>query len=159
MSRKIGVAFAALALMLVPVVAGAAPARNIVQVAREAGSFKTLLAAIEAADLTGALSGQGKGPLTVFAPTDDAFAKLPAGTVESLLKDKAALRNILLYHVAAGELKAADVVARTSVTMLNGRSVTISTAGGVKVNDANVVKTDIAARNGVIHVIDTVLLP
>jgi uncharacterized surface protein with fasciclin (FAS1) repeats len=136
-----------------------APAKNIVQTARDAGSFTTLIKALEATDLVGTLSGQGKGPFTVFAPTDAAFAKLPAGTVESLLADPAALRNILLYHVVAGEVPASQVVASTSLLTLNGQSVTVSTAGGVKVNGANVTATDIRARNGIIHVIDTVLLP
>ena len=134
---------------------------NVVQVARAAGSFNTLLAAVEAADLTGALSGVGKGPITVFAPTDAAFAKLPPGTVEGLLKNPEALRNVLLYHVADGKYLAADVVSRTTFTMLNGGTVNISNSPteGVKVNDSKVTATDIAARNGVIHVIDTVLLP
>ena len=133
--------------------------KNIVQTARQAGSFTTLLAAIEAADLVGTLSGQGKGTFTVFAPTDEAFAKLPAGTVESLLEDPAALRKILLYHVASGELPASAVVSQSSIQTLEGGSLSVSTAGGVKVNDATVTATDIRARNGIIHVIDTVLIP
>jgi uncharacterized surface protein with fasciclin (FAS1) repeats len=133
--------------------------KNIVQVAREAGQFKTLLAALEATDLVGTLSGQGKGPFTVFAPTDAAFAKLPPGTVESLLANPAALKNILLYHVAAGELMATDVVSRSSLTMANGQTTSITTAGGAMINDSKIVQTDIQARNGVIHVIDTVLIP
>jgi uncharacterized surface protein with fasciclin (FAS1) repeats len=133
--------------------------KNIVQTAREAGQFTTLIAALEAADLVGTLSGQGKGPFTVFAPTDAAFAKLPAGTVEGLLADKEALKNILLYHVAAGDLRATDVVSRTSLVMANGSAVSISTSGGAKVNDSNILATDVVARNGVIHVIDTVLIP
>lgn len=137
----------------------AAPQKNIVQAARDAGQFKTLIAALEAADLVGTLSGQGKGPFTVFAPTDDAFAKLPAGTVESLLANPAALKNILLFHVVAGDLRAADVVSRTTLTTVQGGALAVSTAGGVKVNNSNVIATDITARNGVIHVIDTVLLP
>jgi uncharacterized surface protein with fasciclin (FAS1) repeats len=136
-----------------------APLKNIIQTAREAGSFTTLLAAIEATDLVGTLSGQGKGPFTVFAPTDEAFAKLPAGTVESLLKDPAALKQILLYHVVAGEVPASEVVSASSLSTLQGGTLTVSTAGGVKVNDANVTATDIRARNGIIHVIDTVLIP
>ena len=136
-----------------------APLKNIIQTAREAGSFTTLLAAIEATDLVGTLSGQGKGPFTVFAPTDEAFAKLPAGTVESLLKDPAALKQILLYHVVAGEVPASEVVSASSLSTVQGGTLTVSTAGGVKVNDANVTATDIRARNGIIHVIDTVLIP
>ena len=153
---------AALTLAAAPAVQAGKPADkpgNILQVARAAGSFTTLLKAVEVAGLTGALSGQGKGPLTVFAPTDEAFAKLPAGALESLLSDREALRNVLLYHVADGTYPASSVVSRTSLMMLNGRTVTISTAGGVKVNTSSVVATDVAARNGVIHVIDTVLLP
>ena len=143
-------------LFVAPAFAGGKPEKNIVQVAREAGQFKTLLAALEAADLVGTLSGQGKGPFTVFAPTDAAFSKLPPGTVEALLKDPVALKNVLLYHVAPGDLRAADVLSRTSLTMANGQTATIS---GAKINDANITATDIAARNGVIHVIDTVLIP
>ena len=146
-------------LFVGPAVAGGKPAKNIVQTARDAGTFKTLLAALEAADLVGTLSGQGKGKFTVFAPTDAAFAKLPPGTVESLLADKAALRNVLLYHVAPGELNAADVVSRSSLTMANGGTVTIGTIGGATINRSAITATDIAARNGVIHVIDTVLIP
>ena len=133
--------------------------KNIVQVAREAGSFNTLLTALEATDLVGTLSGQGKGPFTVFAPTDEAFAKIDPATLQSLLNNPAALKQILLYHVVPGEYPAARVVTSPSLPTANGQSLTISTAGGVKVNDANVTATDITARNGVIHVIDTVLLP
>ena len=145
-------------LFVAPAFAGK-PNKNIVQVAREAGQFNTLLAALEAADLVGTLSGQGTGPFTVFAPTDAAFAKLPPGTVDALLKDPAALKNVLLYHVASGELRAADVVSRSTLTMANGQTTSISTAGGAKINDSNITATDIEARNGVIHVIDTVLIP
>ena len=133
--------------------------KNIVQVAREAGSFQTLLKALEVADLVGTLSGQGKGPFTVFAPTDEAFAKIDPATLQSLLNDPSALRQILLYHVVPGEYPAARVVTSTSLPTANGQSLTITTAGGVQVNDANVTATDITARNGVVHVIDTVLLP
>jgi len=135
------------------------PQKNIVQIAREAGSFKTLVAALEATDLVGTLSGQGQGPFTVFAPTDEAFAKLPAGTVESLLKDPPALKKILLYHVVAGSYLAADVLASTTLPTVNGQSLAVSTSGGPKVNDSAITSTDIRARNGVIHVIDTVLIP
>jgi len=139
--------------------AAATPHKNIVQVARAAGSFHTLLAALDAADLTGTLSSQAKGPFTVFAPTDAAFAKLPAGTVQSLLKNPAALRNILLYHVVPGAHLAADVLGSSTLTAANGGTLTISAAGGPHVNDAAITATDIRARNGVIHVIDTVLIP
>ncbi len=136
-----------------------APA-DIVDTAVAAGSFNTLAAALKAAGLVETL--KGTGPFTVFAPTDEAFAKLPAGTVESLLKpeNKAKLAGILTYHVVAGKVMAADVVKLTSAKTVNGQSVKIAVDGGkVKINDANVVKTDIATSNGVIHVIDTVLLP
>ena len=137
----------------------AAPQKNIVQIAREAGSFKTLVAALEATDLVGTLSGQGHGSFTVFAPTDEAFAKLPPGTVESLLKDPPALKKILLYHVVAWTKLAADVLGSATLPTLNGQSLTVSTSGGPKVNGSAITATDIRARNGVIHVIDAVLIP
>jgi uncharacterized surface protein with fasciclin (FAS1) repeats len=133
---------------------------DIVDTAVAAGSFNTLAAALKAADLVDTL--KGPGPFTVFAPTDAAFAKLPAGTLESLLKpeNKAKLAGILTYHVVSGKVMAADVVKLTSAKTVNGQAVTVAVKDGkVRVNDANVVKTDIAASNGVIHVIDTVLLP
>jgi len=133
--------------------------KNIVQVAREAGSFNTLVAALEAAGLVGTLSGQGQGPFTVFAPTDAAFAKLPPGTVESLLQNPAQLKQILLYHVVPGQYLAADVLASSSLPTVNGQFLTVSNSGGPKVNNSGITATDIRARNGVIHVIDTVLLP
>jgi uncharacterized surface protein with fasciclin (FAS1) repeats len=133
---------------------------DIVDTAVAAGDFKTLATALQAAGLVETL--KGTGPFTVFAPTDAAFAKLPAGTLESLLKpeNKAKLAGILTYHVVAGKVMAADVVKLTSAKTVNGQSVKIAVDGGkVKVDGANVVKTDIAASNGVIHVIDAVLLP
>jgi len=99
------------------------------------------------------------GPFTVFAPTDEAFAKLPAGTVEALLKDIPKLKTILTYHVVAGQVEAKDVVKLTKATTVNGQDVAIGTVGGVTINNAKVTKADIQAKNGVIHVIDTVLLP
>jgi uncharacterized surface protein with fasciclin (FAS1) repeats len=162
MWKTIAVAALATTLLAGSSLAGAPqgkPLKNIVQTAREAGSFNTLLAAVEATDLVGTLSGQGKGPFTVFAPTDEAFAKLPAGTLDALLADPAALKRILLYHVVKGTVPASDVVASSSLETLNGARLTVSTAGGVKVDGANVVATDIRARNGIIHVIDTVLIP
>jgi uncharacterized surface protein with fasciclin (FAS1) repeats len=133
--------------------------QDIVDTAVSAGSFKTLAAALKAADLVDAL--KGKGPFTVFAPTDEAFAKLPAGTLEDLLKpeNKDKLTAILTYHVVAGNVKAADVVKLKQAETLNGKKVKIDTTDGVKVNDANVVKTDVVCTNGVIHVIDTVIIP
>ncbi|MBM3790185.1 MAG: fasciclin domain-containing protein [Acidobacteria bacterium] len=141
--------------------AGAAEAKgDIIDVAVSAGSFNTLAAALKAAGLVETL--QGMGPFTVFAPTDDAFAKLPAGTVESLLKpeNKAKLAGILTYHVVAGTVMAKDVVNLKSAKTVNGKELTIKTAmGKVMVDGATVTKTDIMASNGVIHVIDTVVLP
>lgn len=136
------------------------PAADIVATASAAGQFTTLLAAAEAAGLVGAL--QGEGPLTVFAPTDDAFAALPAGTVETLLKpeNKDQLAGILKLHVIAGQkVKSKDLAGKTlNAETLNG-SVSIDGTDGVKVNDATVIKADIKASNGIIHVIDKVLLP
>jgi len=133
---------------------------DIVDTAVAAGQFNTLAAALEAGDLIGTLKGDG--PFTVFAPTDAAFAKLPEGTVESLLKpeNKDQLVSILTYHVVAGKVKAADVVKLDSATTVNGADVRIAVKGDkVMVDNATVVKTDITASNGVIHVIDTVILP
>jgi uncharacterized surface protein with fasciclin (FAS1) repeats len=139
----------------------AAPAKaDIVDTAVAAGSFKTLAAALTAAGLVDTL--KGPGPFTVFAPTDEAFAKLPAGTLESLLKpeNKEKLQAILKYHVVAGSVKAADVVKLTEAKTVQGKAVKITVADGkVKVDAANVVKTDIETSNGVIHVIDAVILP
>jgi len=140
--------------------AGSGQAKDIVDTAVAAGSFKTLAKALAAADLVGTLKGEG--PFTVFAPTDEAFAKLPAGTLENLLKpeNKAQLRRILTYHVVSGRVMAADVVTLKSAKTVSGDAVSISVTGsGVTVNNSKVVKTDIAASNGVIHVIDTVLMP
>ncbi|MCG3152298.1 MAG: hypothetical protein GEEBNDBF_01592 [bacterium] len=131
---------------------------NIVAVAQSAGSFSTLLAAAEAAGLVEALSGPG--PITVFAPTDEAFAKLPAGTVEALLQDKAKLTSILTYHVVAGSMPAAKVVQQVNLPSLQGTDLLISkTANGVSIGGAGIVQTDIQASNGIIHVIDSVMLP
>ena len=139
----------------------AAQTKDIVDTAVGAGSFTILAKALGAAGLVDAL--KGKGPFTVFAPTDEAFAKLPAGTIETLLKpeNKDKLKSILLYHVVAGKVFAADVVKLDGkgAKTLEGGSVKISTKHGVMVDKAQVVKTDIGASNGVIHVIDTVLIP
>jgi len=132
--------------------------KTIVEVAQAAGNFTTLVAAVKAAGLVDTLSSTG--PFTVFAPTDEAFAKLPAGTVEGLLKDKEKLAAILTYHVVSGKVMAADVVKLNTATTVQGQEVTIKVDGGkVNVDNASVIKTDIEASNGVIHVIDTVLLP
>src|SRR4051794_38847799 len=136
---------------------GAAP-KNIVQTAVAAGQFKTLVALVKQAGLAGALTG--KGPLTVFAPTDAAFAKVPKATLAALGKDKAKLKAVLLYHVVAGKVTAAQVMKLTTATTLNGQSVTIKVKGGkVYVDKAQVVTADVAASNGVIHVINKVLIP
>ncbi len=152
---------AAFALLLAFVAStSSAQSKNIVDTAASAGSFKTLVAAIQAADLTETL--KGKGPFTVFAPTDEAFNKLPPGTVENLLKpeNKEKLRAILTYHVVPGKVMASQVTKLSSAKTVNGQDVKIAVqAGSVMVDKAKVTKTDIAASNGVIHVIDTVLLP
>ena len=134
------------------------PAKNIVQTAVAAGSFKTLVSLVKQAGLAGALSG--KRPLTVFAPTDAAFAKVPKATLAALAKDKSKLKAVLLYHVAKGKLTAAKVVKLHSVKTLNGRSLKVSVSHGtVTVGGARIIKTDIGTSNGVIHVINKVLIP
>ncbi|MCL4809638.1 MAG: fasciclin domain-containing protein [Thermoanaerobaculia bacterium] len=157
--------FVATAAALALVLSAAAPAladhhkgKDIVDTAVAAGSFNTLATALKAAGLVETL--KGAGPFTVFAPTDDAFKKLPAGTLEKLLADKAQLTKVLTYHVVAGKVMAADVVKLSEAKTVEGSAVKIAVKDGkVKVNDANVVKTDVGASNGVIHVIDTVILP
>jgi uncharacterized surface protein with fasciclin (FAS1) repeats len=164
MIRIVGTA----AVLLLPTVASAqkaphakkAPAKNIVEVAVGAGTFTTLVAAVKAAGLAETL--QGPGPFTVFAPSDAAFAKLPPGTVEALLADKAKLASILTYHVVPGKVMARDVVKARGATptTVNGQPLDVVVRGGkVYVNGARVVSADVAASNGVIHVIDTVLMP
>jgi uncharacterized surface protein with fasciclin (FAS1) repeats len=131
-------------------------AADIVDTAVAAGSFKTLATALQAAGLIDTL--KGKGPFTVFAPTDEAFAKVPKADLDALLKDKAKLTAVLTYHVVPGKVMAADVKAG-KVKTVQGSSFTVSTTGGVMVDNAKVVKTDIVADNGVIHVIDSVIIP
>jgi uncharacterized surface protein with fasciclin (FAS1) repeats len=144
------------ALILVTAVAFASEG-NIIQVAKKAGDFKTLLTAIKVANLTSTL--EGKGPFTVFAPTDKAFAALPKATLDQLLKDPKALANVLTYHVIAGEVPAKDVKSG-NVKTVNSQDIHINVDDkGVTVNDAKVIKTDIKASNGIIHVIDKVLIP
>jgi len=163
-SRIRSVALAA-AVLAMPACASAQndamkPTKDIVGVAIDAGSFTTLVAALKAAGLVETL--QGKGPFTVFAPTDAAFAKLPAGTVEALLADKEQLAAILTYHVVSGKVTAADVIkmGKGNPATVNGQTLAIMVSGGkVYVNDATVVTADVMASNGVIHVIDTVVLP
>jgi uncharacterized surface protein with fasciclin (FAS1) repeats len=136
--------------------------KNIVETAIESGSFKTLVTAVQAAGLVDTLSS--KGPFTVFAPTDDAFAKLPAGTVEGLLKDQEKLTSILTYHVVPGKLMSSDIVKLKSAKTVQGQEIKIDAARwhlhrNVKASGANVVKADIECANGVIHVVDKVILP
>ena len=133
-----------------------AQAKDIVDTAVAAGNFKTLATALGAAGLVDTL--KGKGPFTVFAPTDEAFAKIPKADLDALLKDKAKLSAVLTYHVVAGKVMAADVKAG-KVKTVQGSDLTVTTSGGVMVDKAKVVKTDIVADNGVIHVIDTVIMP
>ena len=130
---------------------------DVVDTAISAGSFDTLVTALQAAGLVETL--KGKGPYTVFAPTDEAFAKIPAEDLNALLKDKEALTKILTYHVVSGKVMASDVVTLKSAPSVEGQSIAITTDNGVMVDDANVIKTDIVASNGVIHVIDTVIMP
>jgi uncharacterized surface protein with fasciclin (FAS1) repeats len=133
------------------------PSMDIVDTAVAAGNFTTLAKALTAAGLIETL--KGKGPFTVFAPTDEAFAKLPAGALDALLQDKAKLTAVLTYHVVPGKVMAADVVKLSEAKTVQGQSIKIDTSMGVKVDGAKVVKTDIVTSNGVIHVIDSVLLP
>lgn len=130
---------------------------NIVETAIAAGSFKTLVEVVKAANLVDTLSGPG--PFTVFAPTDEAFAKLPAGTVEGLLKDMPKLKSVLTYHIVPGKVMSSDVSKMQSAKTVQGQSVSIDTTDGVKIDSAKVVKADIEADNGVIHVIDSVIMP
>jgi uncharacterized surface protein with fasciclin (FAS1) repeats len=131
-------------------------AKDIVDTAVSAGSFKTLATALGAAGLVDTL--KGKGPFTVFAPTDEAFAKIPKADLDALLKDKAKLTAVLTYHVVPDKVMAADVKAG-KVKTVQGSDLTVSTTGGVMVDSAKVIKTDIVADNGVIHVIDSVIMP
>jgi uncharacterized surface protein with fasciclin (FAS1) repeats len=158
--RKFGfvVAGATAALVTSAARPAQAQAQDIVETAVAAGQFTTLAKALTAAGLVETL--KGPGPFTVFAPTDEAFAKLPAGTLEKLLADKKALTRVLTYHVVPGRLMAADVVKQPKVTTVAGPQATIMAHGGsAMIDKANIVKADIAASNGVIHVIDAVILP
>ena len=161
MFRKTTIALTAAASMLASTAAFAAGhTKDIVDTAIDAGSFETLVAAVQAADLVETLKGEG--PFTVFAPTNAAFAKLPAGTVDTLLKpeNKQKLTDVLTYHVVAGAVYASDVVELSEATTVQGGSIEITVSdGAVMVDNANVVTTDIEASNGVIHVIDGVILP
>lgn len=150
----------AIALVSAPVLAGSYAKKDIVDTAVDAGSFNTLVAAVQAAGLVDALKADG--PYTVFAPTDEAFAKLPAGTVDNLLKPEniEQLRAVLTYHVVPGKIMAKDVTKMSNGTTLQGESLSFEVKDGkVMVDNAEVIKADIATSNGVIHVIDTVVLP
>ena len=159
MTKRTLLAAAAVAALAVPAVLGAdQPAtKDIVDTAVAAGNFKTLAAALQAAGLVDTL--KGKGPFTVFAPTDEAFAKIPKADLDALLKDKAELTRVLTYHVVPGRVMAKDVAVLKEAKTVEGGAVQIDTSSGVKVNGASVVKADIEASNGVIHVIDSVILP
>jgi uncharacterized surface protein with fasciclin (FAS1) repeats len=160
MTRLIRMGALAASILLTTAAFAASPTQDIVDTAVSAGSFNTLVAAVKAAGLVDTL--KGAGPFTVFAPTDDAFAKLPAGTVEDLLKpeNKDKLVAILTYHVVPGEVMAAAVVKLHMAETVNGQELTVKASkGSVMVNNAKVTKTDILCTNGVIHVIDTVVLP
>jgi uncharacterized surface protein with fasciclin (FAS1) repeats len=159
MTRSRLLAAAAVAALLVPagLRADHHATKDIVDTAVAAGSFKTLATALQAAGLVDTL--KGKGPFTVFAPTDEAFAKIPKADLDALLKDKAKLAKVLTYHVVPGKVMARDVAALKQAKTVEGQSIRIDTSAGVKVDGANVVKTDIEASNGVIHVIDSVILP
>lgn len=149
---------AAVAALLLVVPVQAQSTKDLVDVAIGAGSFKTLVAAVQAAGLVDVL--KRPGPLTVLAPTDDAFAKIPKADLDALMKDKAKLSAVLQYHVLTGNVSAADLKLMKDFGTAQGQRIQISSAGGsLKINNATVVKPDVAASNGVIHVIDTVLLP
>jgi len=131
--------------------------KNVVDTAIEAGNFKTLVKAVQEAGLVETLASDG--PFTIFAPTDEAFSKLPEGTIEELLSNKEKLTEILTYHVVADKVMADSVMSLSSAATVNGKELAINTGDGVKVNNAHVIKTDIECSNGVIHVIDSVLIP
>jgi len=157
MLKRMLIVAVALAVLVAPSAVRADNHKDIVDTAVAAGSFKTLAAALQAAGLVDTL--KGKGPFTVFAPTDEAFARIPKAALEALIADKAKLTKVLTYHVVAGKVMAADVVKLKEANTVEGQMVKIDASDGVKVNNAKVVKADVGASNGVIHVIDTVLMP
>jgi uncharacterized surface protein with fasciclin (FAS1) repeats len=157
MLKRLLVVAAALVVLVAPSAVQAQSQKDIVDTAVAAGSFKTLAAALQAAGLVDTL--KGKGPFTVFAPTDEAFAKIPKAALDALIADKAKLTKVLTYHVVAGKVMAADVVKIKEAKTVEGQMLKIDASNGVKVNNAKVVKADVEASNGVIHVIDTVLMP
>jgi uncharacterized surface protein with fasciclin (FAS1) repeats len=157
---KLGIAAVTMIVLSVSTAIAGTAQKDVVDTAVDAGQFTTLAKALGAADLVQTL--KGPGPFTVFAPTDEAFEKLPAGTLDSLLKpeNKDQLRAILTYHVVPGRVMAADVVKLTEAETVNGKKVAVNADGGaVMINDAKVTTTDIEASNGIIHVVDTVILP
>jgi uncharacterized surface protein with fasciclin (FAS1) repeats len=131
--------------------------KNLVETAIEAGNFKTLVKAVQEAGLVDTLSSEG--PYTIFAPTDEAFSKLPAGTIDNLLKDKEKLTEILTYHVVPNKVMSEQVVNINSAKTVNGKDLSIDVSDGVKIDKSNVIKADVECSNGVIHVIDEVLIP
>jgi uncharacterized surface protein with fasciclin (FAS1) repeats len=157
MMKRLLVVAAAVAVLAAPAVVQAGSQKDIVDTAQAAGSFKTLATALKAAGLIDTL--KGPGPFTVFAPTDEAFAKIPKADLDALIADKAKLTKVLTYHVVAGKVMAADVMKIKEAKTVEGQMVKIDTSNGVKINGANVVKADVEASNGVIHVIDSVILP
>ena len=157
MSKRFLAVAAAVAFLAAPAFVRAGDQKDIVDTAAAAGSFKTLAAALQAAGLVDTL--KGAGPFTVFAPTDEAFAKIPKADLDALIKDKARLTQVLTYHVVAGKVTAADVTKLKEAKSVEGQMLKIDASKGVKINNATVVKADVMASNGVIHVIDTVLFP
>jgi uncharacterized surface protein with fasciclin (FAS1) repeats len=155
--RQLMTVAAAVAIASSPAVLTAGGHKDIVDTAVAAGDFNTLATALKAAGLVETLKGDG--PFTVFAPTDEAFAKIPKADLDALLKDRAKLTKVLTYHVVPGRVMASDVATLTEAKTVEGQPIRIDASYGVKVNDANVVQTDIVASNGVIHVIDSVILP
>jgi uncharacterized surface protein with fasciclin (FAS1) repeats len=155
--RKLLVAIAAASVIPLAQADGHGTKKDIVDTAVSAGDFNTLVTAVKEAGLVETLKGEG--PFTVFAPTDEAFAKIPEADLKALLADKEKLTRVLTYHVVPGKVMAADVAGLSAARTVEGGSLDISASSGVRVNDATVVKTDIETSNGVIHVIDTVLMP
>lgn len=155
--RKLMITIAAAAVIPLAQAGSYGKKADIVDTAVEAGNFNTLVTAVKEAGLVDTL--RGEGPFTVFAPTDEAFAKIPADELNALLADKEALARVLTYHVVPGKVMASEVVKMDSAKTVEGSMIRIASAGGVKVDDANVVQTDIETSNGVIHVIDAVIMP
>ena len=157
MLKRMLVVAAALAVVVAPAAVRAGSHKDVVDTAVAAGSFKTLATALQAAGLVDTL--KGAGPFTVFAPTDEAFAKIPRADLDALIADKAKLTKVLTYHVVAGKVMASDVVKLKDAKTIEGQMVKIDASNGVMINKSKVVKADIQTSNGVIHVIDTVLMP